>query len=194
MTALRAGRARGTRHRVRPPSAATSTTTSSSRYAGLAPPCPLGADGAGAADPGHQQPTAPSSTASAIKDAVPASENDVVTIANVDMVVADGTSGPPHRARRRVRWPRRPRRQLDHRWQSHTAGPCFVLGQARHADGGDRPVGIGQVHPFECDRAAATQPRRRSGDRSTGTTSTPSTHRCATESAWCPRTTSCIGS
>ena len=60
--------------------------------------------------------------------------------------VRERQSRPSHRTRRQDRWPRGARRQLDHRRQSHTAGPCFVLRQAGHVDGGDRPVGFGQVH------------------------------------------------
>ena len=74
-------------------------------------------------------------------------DGDTVTIGNVDLRVPRRHAGPPHRDRGRDphRRPRGARRHVDHRGQQDAAGQHLDGRAPRHADGGHRAVGCGQV-------------------------------------------------
>ena len=126
-----------------------------------------------------------------VKDAVLA-DDDVVTIGNVDFVFTEGNLVRRTQPATKTGGLEVHDVSLTIEGNSHTAGPDFAHRPAGHADGGDRPVGLGQVHARQ-GRSSAPRRRRAARCRSTATTCTPSTRRCATGSAWCRRTTSCIG-
>ena len=173
-------------------SVARSTTTSSSRRAGLAPSrVSLPRRRSAARSATRTASTGRSSTGLRVGAAMLA-DGDVVTIGNVDLVFSGGELVRRTEAATRTGG-------LEVRDVEFSVSGKALLRKhhddrrAGHSDRHHRRVRRGQDNAVAPDRRIR-HPELRLRSRSRATTSTPSTRRCAPGSAWSPRTTSCTAS